>query len=444
MSGDPTEPDMTWSAAISLARGGPTRCPFATPFQCPRHFESRRTLKYYGSTPIDVSEEAALEEYWAKSPLRPVSAEEAPAVVGGEKGKSLFNFCPEVLFDRFRVFVSGLTDYYGSEERDGAHERLRRQGVPPSSWRWEWQQAKPMHYSECPLYSPLSHLGNTAGGRSMTSRARLLEERVTVLAEQLERSEREELERIANEHTVRGQGRSGAVIIARNKARLANVKRLLEERLRLEIDLPLAPEERDSWHGDLVGSVHRIVDRQGGQAMRALEDDWQRMLGAPLPDEIRSDVASELKTLKDDYLLRADTVQLERRQIGMAEKDRRTTIIFNFNQTQVASLNLGQMIGDVTASVEAVNQAVSPDVADALKNLAEAVTNDGTLERDQKADALELVAGFGEELAAQKRAPRLRALAGGIWTVVKGSATLAGAYGALKLAATAAGYPFFP
>jgi hypothetical protein len=71
--------------------------------------------------------------------------------------KHFLTFCPEVMFDRFGVFASTAHDYADESDRDREHERLGRDGAAPTDWRWEWASISRLHYSECPVYSPLLH-----------------------------------------------------------------------------------------------------------------------------------------------------------------------------------------------------------------------------------------------------------------------------------------------
>lgn len=64
-------------------------------------------------------------------------------------------FCPEVSYDRFGWFASHLACHVDKLDVDVAHTRLAKEGAEPGDWRWTWALVTPLHYSECPLYSPL-------------------------------------------------------------------------------------------------------------------------------------------------------------------------------------------------------------------------------------------------------------------------------------------------
>lgn len=62
---------------------------------------------------------------------------------------------PEVSFDRYRWFASHLAYHADEIDSDCASHRLANEGAGPGDWRWVWASVTPMHYSDCPLYSPL-------------------------------------------------------------------------------------------------------------------------------------------------------------------------------------------------------------------------------------------------------------------------------------------------
>ena len=124
--------DESWSAAISLRKSIPTRCPFASVDLCPRYFLSLSLLGQSGiTTNIVPQEEERLEAKWKSHPLWPRTAEQGPGV-GGSGGKpAIFShFCPEVIYDTFGVFASSLSEYPDELDRDLAHQSLGRRHAP--------------------------------------------------------------------------------------------------------------------------------------------------------------------------------------------------------------------------------------------------------------------------------------------------------------------------
>lgn len=157
-------PDFEWYSGISTQNDLPPRCPFASVERCPRYYQSLSLLGSAGSTEIEPDEDERLKRYWERSDLWPRTREYATAV--GRSGKQdrtethhFSNFCPEVAYDRFGYFASYLGDYADEIDKDFAHERLGERGVSRNDWRWRWAAVQPLHYTECPLYSPLVHGG---------------------------------------------------------------------------------------------------------------------------------------------------------------------------------------------------------------------------------------------------------------------------------------------
>jgi hypothetical protein len=152
------EPDMDWYLNLSRDRGTTPRCPFASVERCPRYYQSLSLLGDAGSTKIAPDEDDRLKAIWEKSDLWPKTAEGGTSIFGdGRRTSSFSNFCPEVSYDRFHLFASGLYRHADEIDIESAHRELSRAGVPGTHWRWLWAAISPMHFTECPLYSPLTH-----------------------------------------------------------------------------------------------------------------------------------------------------------------------------------------------------------------------------------------------------------------------------------------------
>jgi hypothetical protein len=151
-------PDVNWYSGISQSKGLAPRCPFASVHRCPRFYQSLSLLRNAGFTEIDPKQDKALLERWRQSDLWPAIAEQATCTFGGGETVHSFScFCPEVSFECWGLFASDLHRYVDETDRDIAHAALAKRGAKGEDWRWHWWTISPMHYSECPLYSPLLH-----------------------------------------------------------------------------------------------------------------------------------------------------------------------------------------------------------------------------------------------------------------------------------------------
>ena len=154
-------PDLKWYSDISADKNLAPRCPYASVHRCPRYYQSISLLGDAGGfTRIERQEDDRLLAQWERSDLWPVVAEQKTSIMGPLNDPRIFsNFCPEVSFDRFRWFAVFLARYADDTDVDVAHRNLSEDGAQSGDWRWSWGSITPMHYSDCPLYSPLL-LGN--------------------------------------------------------------------------------------------------------------------------------------------------------------------------------------------------------------------------------------------------------------------------------------------
>ena len=155
----PIQPKLKWYTEISASKNlSSPRCPFASVHRCPRYYASVSLLGEWGvGTAIAPEEDKRLMERWQRSDLWPVVVEQDTAIMGRKPGNpSLYsNFCPEVSFDRFGLFASSLGYYADEIDSDVAAKRLSKEHASSQDWRWYWAHVNPMHYTDCPLYSPL-------------------------------------------------------------------------------------------------------------------------------------------------------------------------------------------------------------------------------------------------------------------------------------------------
>jgi hypothetical protein len=162
------QPDLKWYTGISATKGLPPRCPFASVHRCPRYYQSLSLLGEAGiTTRIEPEEDKRLLDQWKRSDLWPVVNEQATSVMGAPEEPHHFSkFCPEVSFERFGWFASHLSYHADEIDQDAAQSRLADEGAPGTDWQWIWALVTPMHYANCPLYSPLLSGVNQLPGRN--------------------------------------------------------------------------------------------------------------------------------------------------------------------------------------------------------------------------------------------------------------------------------------
>jgi hypothetical protein len=153
-----TIPNIDWYVSKSKKLGLPPRCPFQNVHACPRYYQSLSLLGGAGCTAIPKAEDDALLAKWEKHPLWPATGEQTTSISGGDgENNSYANFCPEVAYDTFHLFATFLGRPVGEIDRDMAAERLGKEGASHDDPRWIWSSWQDQHYTECPLYSQLSH-----------------------------------------------------------------------------------------------------------------------------------------------------------------------------------------------------------------------------------------------------------------------------------------------
>jgi hypothetical protein len=151
-------PGLDWYNKKNSKGSLPPRCHFASVESCPRDYQSLSLMGEAGATKIEASEDKRLLKFWKKNDLWPKTGEQETSVSGpAEQMNHFSNFCPEVTFEIFGYFASQLSRYSDEIDKDIAHKRLGDGQAVSNDWRWAWAALTPMHYTECPLYSILSH-----------------------------------------------------------------------------------------------------------------------------------------------------------------------------------------------------------------------------------------------------------------------------------------------
>jgi hypothetical protein len=153
-------PDLKWYEEVTKRKGlKEPRCPFASVEKCPRYYQSLSLLGVAGvATAIDKATDQKLKKKWEHHHLWPKTREQETSIGGPEeRPHSYCHLCPEVSHEAFGLFAEFLARYADELDGEYASERLGEIGAPSDDWRWSWQQVSPMHYADCPLYSPLLH-----------------------------------------------------------------------------------------------------------------------------------------------------------------------------------------------------------------------------------------------------------------------------------------------
>jgi hypothetical protein len=151
-------PDLEWFLNKSAKLNQLPRCPFASVEECPRYYQSLSLLVKYGNTSIHPKKDKKLQKKWEKSPYWPVVPEQATSISGSDNKHTYSLFCPELSYERFKLFASVLIDYRDLDEKEKYIEQLSSDNelYGQKDWRLNWAFIEPLHYSACSLFSLLS------------------------------------------------------------------------------------------------------------------------------------------------------------------------------------------------------------------------------------------------------------------------------------------------
>jgi len=92
-----------------------------------------------------------------------------------------------------------------------------------------------------------------------------------------------------------------------------------------------------------------------------------------------------------------EELRLEAR-LGMHAEEKPMTII-NISDSTIASLNLGTVVGDLTASIQTLNEHGQKDLADKIQTLTEAIAASTTVENAHRKELLEHLSFVSTEAA---------------------------------------------
>jgi len=144
--------DFAWYSEESRKRKLPPRCPIASSDLCPRYYQSIALLGNAGvTTTVPEDRVVLLDRKW--KPFEPIIDEESPSYSKvGDKLLSISHFCPEVTYEMFGYFGSGLYGYGDEIDRGVAQKAYEREGIP-ERFDPAWASMTPRHYTECREYS---------------------------------------------------------------------------------------------------------------------------------------------------------------------------------------------------------------------------------------------------------------------------------------------------
>lgn len=160
------QPNFLWYSERSKKAGQPPRCPIASAELCPRYYASTWLLANAGiTTSIPEPEIKRLDRKW--EPFKPTISEEEPSLTEpGTEHISLYNFCPEVAYERFGAFACFLGGAGDETDTQNRHESLARAKATLDDPRWRWSSFIGCHFTECREFSIFS-----AGGALKLSSA---------------------------------------------------------------------------------------------------------------------------------------------------------------------------------------------------------------------------------------------------------------------------------
>ena len=212
----------------------------------------------------------------------------------------------------------------------------------------------------------------------------------------LEDTERE-VKAVQHETTVRGLLHSGGrhvkeMEIRFDKIVVGTIKAAISKRRELGAKFPELLTEP---------LLNQLKERLKTRAESFVEGQKTR---ATIGGTDRSGIAGVLVTLAkqkaDGFKVligqEVEALRLEGR-LGMHKQE--TKVTFNISNSTIASLNLGTVVGDLTASVQALNNQGQQELARTIQLLAEALAGSTELPADRRKELMEHLSLVSEEVA---------------------------------------------
>ena len=134
------------------------------------------------------------------------------------------------------------------------------------------------------------------------------------------------------------------------------------------------------------------------------------------------------------YEVLADLHQDARHAAMMRRMDETPRIRIDVSHSQIGTLNLGTIIGDVETHLSAVSGPGAEEARDALKQLAEAVVGNEQMTDESRRDLLEQIDLLAEEASRppdKRRGAVVRSVLSGLAAAASGAGGLAEVWGAV-------------
>ena len=180
---------------------------------------------------------------------------------------------------------------------------------------------------------------------------------------------------------------------------------------------------------ELQEKLHRHVDSIAQGALARAQDDAIRPGLLPQAAGIVRLVAAKSQELAANLKSRiAQELRILRLEssIGLHSEEKPMTL--NISHSAIANLNLGTVVGDLTASVQTLNNHGQAELADTIKTLAEALAKSSELRADQQKELLEHLSFVSTEVALppdQRKMGPLRSSISALRSGLENLATLA-------------------
>lgn len=202
------------------------------------------------------------------------------------------------------------------------------------------------------------------------------------------------------------------------------IEKAIAKRAQLGRKFPelLTPARLSELQQRLNRSLSAIVQSQHDRMAR----DRAGFMPAAL--EALNRAAEQMAARLSDTITHAiEKLTLEAR-LGVNEGQRAMT--FNISNSTIANLNLGNVVGNLAASVNVLNEHGQTDLAREIKALTEALANSRDIPDDQRSDLLEHLSFVSREVALPPEQRNPAPLRSSIQTLQKGL-TIAGQLAAL-------------